>query len=195
MYNNFYGFPTYPFPLTPHPQFLYPSGHYKECWYYVLYSLEREQGLLVLIGDIGTGKTFLLNALMERLGEKTHVAFLVNPNLDYIDILQHASQELGLEGPGKSKAELLANLKAFLLTCAMKNEKVILIIDEAQNLSVDVLEELRLLTNFENHEKKLLQIILSGQLQLEYKLKLPELAQIRQRLGFYGRLMPMNYHE
>src|SRR5947209_648600 len=128
MYKEFYGFTTYPFTLTSDPQFLYPSGHYKECWYYVLYSLEREQGLLVLIGDIGTGKTFLLNALMERLDEKTHVAFLVNPNLDYTGILQHASQELGLEGTGKSKAELLANLKAFLLTCAMKNEKVILII-------------------------------------------------------------------
>src|SRR5437763_6830188 len=101
MYNNFYGFPTYPFPLTPHPQFLYPSGHYKVCWYYVLYSLEREQGLLVLIGDIGTGKTLLLNDLMERLDEKTHVAFLVNHNLDYRGILQHSSTELWLEGTGK----------------------------------------------------------------------------------------------
>src|SRR5215813_10474928 len=195
MYREFYGFTTYPFTLTPDPQFLYPSGHYKECWYYLLYGLEREHGLLVLIGDIGTGKTFLLNTLMKRLDEKTHVAFLVNPNLDYVDILKHASQEFGLEVTGKSKAELLTNLENLLLTCAMKNEKVILIVDEAQHLSVDVLEELRLLTNFENHEKKLLQIILAGQLQLEEKLKLPELAQLSQRLGFYGRLMPMNYRE
>jgi general secretion pathway protein A len=195
MYKEFYGFTTYPFSLTPDPQFLYPSGPYRQCWYYLLYGLEQEHGLLALIGDIGTGKTFLLNTLMTRLGEKTHVAFLVHSSLAYMDILRYASQEFGLETTGKSKAELLTNLENFLLTCAMKNEKAVLIIDDAQNLSVDVLEELRLLTNFESHEKKLLQIILAGQLQLEDKLKLPELAQLNQRLGFYGRLTPMNYHE
>src|SRR5919198_112252 len=126
MYKEFYGFTTYPFALTPDPQFLYPSAHYKECWYYLLYGLEREQGLLVLIGDIGTGKTFLLNTLVKRLDEKTHIAFLVNPNLDYISILQYVSQEFGLEVIGKSKAELLTNLENFLLTCTMKNEKAIL---------------------------------------------------------------------
>jgi general secretion pathway protein A len=194
MYKEFYGFTTYPFTLTPDPQFLYPSGHYKECLYYLLYGIEREHGLLVLIGDIGTGKTFLLNTLVQRLGEKTHIAFLVNPGLDYIGILQHAAQELKLEVTGDSKAELLTNLKNFLLTCAMKNEKVILIIDEAQHLSAGVLEELRLLSNFENH-KKLLQIVLSGQLQLEDTLKLPELTQLIQRVGFYGRLIPMSYDE
>ena len=195
MYKEFYGFTTYPFTLTPDPQFLYPSRHYKECLYYLLYGIEREHGLLVLIGDIGTGKTFLLNTLVQRLGEKTHIAFLVDSKLDYIDILQHAAQELKLEVRGESKAELLISLKNFLLTCAMKNEKVVLIIDEAQNLSADVLEELRLLTNFENHKKKLLQIVLSGQLQLEDTLKLPELTQLIQRVGFYGRLIPMSYSE
>ena len=195
MYKEFYGFTTYPFTLTPDPQFLYPSGHYKECLYYLLYGIEREHGLLVLIGDIGTGKTFLLNTLVQRLGEKTHIAFLVEPKLDYIDILQHTAQELKLEVTGESKAELLTNLKNFFLTCAMKNEKVVLIIDEAQHLSAGVLEELRLLTNFENHKKKLLQIVLSGQLQLEDTLKLPELTQLIQRVGFYGRLIPMSYYE
>src|SRR5215813_8765453 len=195
MYREFYGFTTYPFTLTPDPQFLYPSGHYKECWYYLLYGLEREHGLLVLIGDIGTGKTFLLNTLMKRLDEKTHVAFLVNPNLDYVDILKHTSQGFGLEVTGKSKAELLTNLENLLLTCAMKNEKFILIVDEAQDLSVDVLEELRLLTNFESHEKKLLQIILIGQPQFEYILKLPQLTQLAQRIGFNCQLFPMNYYE
>jgi general secretion pathway protein A len=195
MYKEFYGFTTYPFALTPDPQFLYPSAHYKECLYYLLYGLEREHGFLVLIGDIGTGKTFLLNTLVQRLGEKTHIAFLVNPKLDYIGILQYVAQELKFEITGESKAELLTNLKNFLFTCAMKNEKVVLIIDEAQNLSADVLEELRLLTNFENHERKLLQIILAGQLQLEDTLKLPELTQLIQRIGFYGRLLPMDYYE
>ena len=195
MYKEFYGFTTYPFALTHDPQFLYPSENYKDCLFYLLQGLEREHGLLVLTGEIGTGKTFLINTLVKRLDEKTHVAFLVHSQLDPFDILQYASQEFRLEITGQSKAELLINLKKFLLQYAMKNEKVILIIDEAQNLSLDVLEELRLLTNFENTEKKLLQIILIGQLQLEDTLKLPELTQLSQRIGFNYRLLPMNYYE
>jgi len=195
MYKEFYGFTTYPFALTHDPQFLYPSENYKDCLFYLLQGLEREHGLLVLTGEIGTGKTFLINTLVKRLDEKTHVAFLVHSQLDPFDILQYASQEFRLEITGQSKAELLINLKKFLLQYAMKNEKVILIIDEAQNLSLDVLEELRLLTNFENTEKKLLQIILVGQLQLEDRLKLPELTQLSQRIGFNYRLLPMNYYE
>src|SRR2546430_15918117 len=114
MYKEFYGFTTYPFALTPDPQFLYASGHYKECWYYLLYGLEREHGLLALIGDIGTGKTFLLNTLMKRLGEKTHMVFLASPKLDYMGILQYIFQELKLESIGKSKAELLISFRDFL---------------------------------------------------------------------------------
>jgi len=132
---------------------------------------------------------------VEKLDKKAHVAFLVHSKLSSLDILQYIAQEFGLEVNGQSKAALLINLKDFISTYAMKNEKVILIIDEAQNLSVDVLEELRLLTNFENPEKKLLQIILVGQRQLEHILKLPELAQLSQRIGLNCRLLPMNYPE
>ena len=195
MYKEFYGFTTFPFSLTPDPQFLYPSENYKNCLFYLLYGLEREYGLLVITGEIGAGKTFLLNSLMQNLDKSTHVASMVHSNLDNLDVLQYASQELKLDIAGQSKAELLINLKNFLLTYEMKNEKVILLIDEAQNLSVDVLEELRLLTNFENAEKKLLQVVLAGQLQLEEKLKLPELAQLSQRIGFSCRLLPMDYNE
>jgi general secretion pathway protein A len=195
MYKEFYGFTTFPFALTPDPQFLYPSENYKNCLFYLLYGLEREYGLLVVTGEIGTGKTFLLNTLMQKLDKNTHVASLVHSKLDDFDILQYASKELRLDIAGQSKAELLINLKNFLLTYEMKNEKVILFIDEAQNLSVDVLEELRLLTNFENAEKKLLQIVLVGQLQLEDKLRLPELTQLSQRIGFSCRLLPMDYNE
>jgi type II secretory pathway predicted ATPase ExeA len=132
---------------------------------------------------------------MKSLDEKTHVAFLVNSKLDSLDIIQYIFQEFGLESTGKSKAELLLSLKNFLLNYEKTNEKVVIIVDEAQNLSVDVLEELRLLTNFENHEKKLLQIMLVGQPQLEYVLKLPELNQLSQRIGFNCQLLPINYHE
>jgi general secretion pathway protein A len=195
MYKEFYGFTTYPFSLTPDPQFLYLSKNHENCLRYLLYSLERGHGLIVLTGKIGTGKTLLLNTLMKSLDEKTHVAFLVNSKLDSLDIIQYIFQEFGLESTGKSKAELLLSLKNFLLNYEKTNEKVVIIVDEAQNLSVDVLEELRLLTNFENHEKKLLQIMLVGQPQLEYVLKLPELNQLSQRIGFNCQLLPINYHE
>ncbi len=193
MYKEFYGFTTYPFAHTSEPQFFYPSENYQDCLSYLLDGLEREYAFLVLTGEIGTGKTFLLNTLVKRLDEKTHVAFIVYYKLIFLDLLQYASQEFRLESTGKSKSELLLNLKNFLLSSAMKNEKVVLIIDEAENLSVDVLEELRLLTNFENYEKRLLQVILVGQLQLEDTLKIKELTQLSQRIGFSCRLLPMNY--
>jgi type II secretory pathway predicted ATPase ExeA len=195
MYKEFYGFTTYPFSLTPDPQFLYLSKKHENCLHYVLYSLERGHGLIVLTGKIGTGKTLLLNLLVKSLNEKTHRAHIVNTKLEFIDILKHISQEFGLESTGKSKIELLTNLKNFLLICEKVNEKAVIIIDEAQDLAVDVLEELRLLTNFESHEKKLLQIILVGQPQFEYILKLPQLTQLAQRIGFNCQLFPMNYYE
>jgi len=113
MYKEFYGFTTYPFALTPDPQFLYPSENYKDCLSYLLHGLEREHELLVLTGDIGTGKTFLINTLVKRLDRKTHVAFLIHYQLDLFDIIQYASQEFKLEITGQSKADLLINLKKF----------------------------------------------------------------------------------
>jgi general secretion pathway protein A len=195
MYKEFYGFTTYPFTLTPDTQFLYSSENFKDCLFYLLHGLQREYGILVMTGAIGTGKTFLLHTLLKKLDEKTHAAFIVNSALNSFEILQYASKEFKLEITGQSKAELLLNLREFLFTHTMANEKVILIIDEAQNLSVEVLEEIRLLTNFENEDKKLIQIILAGQVQLEEKLKLPELTQLSQRVGFSCRLMPLNYEE
>jgi general secretion pathway protein A len=195
MYKEFYGFTTYPFALTPDTQFFYPSENFKDCLFYLLHGLQREYGILVMTGAIGTGKTFLLHTLIKKLDEKTRIAFLVNSALNSFEILQYVSKEFKLDIIGQSKAELLFNLREFLFTHSMANEKVILIIDEAQNLSVEVLEEIRLLTNFENENKKFIQIILSGQIQLEEKLKLPELTQLSQRVGFSCRLMPLNYEE
>src|SRR5688572_30754177 len=195
MYKAFYGLTAYPFTLTADPGFFYPSENHENCLRHVLYGLERGQGLIVITGEVGTGKTLILNTLMQSLGEKAHIAFLVHSKLDSLDILQYVSQEFGLGTSGKSKADLLINLKNFLLSCVMLNEKFILIIDEAQNLSVDVLEELRLLIDFEKSGKGLLQIILVGQPQLEETLKLPGLTHLMQRIGSKYRLLPMNYSE
>ena len=195
MYKDFYGFLTYPFAPTSDTRFLYPSDNYKDCLLGLLHGLQRGSGLLVMTGATGTGKTFLLHTLLQHLDERTHAAFIVNSTLNSLEILQYAAKKFRLDIPGHSKAQLLIHLRDFLSTHATINEKVVLIVDEAQNLSVEVLEDLRLLTNFESAEKKLIQIILVGQLQLEETLKCPELIQLRQRVGRICRLLPLNYDE
>jgi general secretion pathway protein A len=195
MYKDFYGFLTYPFAPTSDTQFLCPSDNYKDCFLCLLHGLQRGYGLLVMTGATGTGKTFLLHTLLQSLDKKTHAAFLVNSTLNSLEILQYAAKKFQLAIPGDSKAKLLLHLRDFLSTHATINEKVVLIVDEAQNLSVEVLEDLRLLTNFESAEKKLIQILLVGQLQLEETLKCPELIQLRQRVGRSCRLLPLNYDE
>jgi general secretion pathway protein A len=195
MYKDFYGFLTYPFAPTSDSQFLYSSGTYKDCFFGLLHGLQRGSGLLVMTGATGTGKTFLLHTLLQHLDEQTHAAFLVNSTLTSLEILQYAAKKLRLDIPGHSKAQLLIQLRDFLFTHASINEKVVLIVDEAQNLSVEVLEELRLLTNIESAEKKLIQIVLVGQLPLEETLKCPELIQLRQRVGRIYRLLPLNDDE
>jgi len=195
MYKEFYGFTTYPFAVTPDPQLLYLSTNHAACLRSLLESLERGHGLIVLTGETGTGKTLLLRHLVQSLGEKTHVAFLVNSSLNALELLLYTLHELTLDVAGKSKFELLTSLKNFLLTAEMTNEKVVIIIDEAQNLAVEVLEDLRLLTNFESSERTLLQIVLAGQPALEDTLRLPELAQLNQRIGAHCCLTPMNYDE
>src|SRR5712691_9790220 len=195
MYKEFYGFTTYPFSITPDPQFLYLSKNHEACLRYLLYSLGRGYGFIVLTGETGIGKTLLLKNLAENLDKKTHVAFLVNSALDSAGMLSYIFHELDIDITGKSKFEMLSGLKKFLLTLEMVNEKVVVIIDEAQNLSIDTLENLRLLTNFEDSEKKFLQIILAGQPYLEAILRLPELTQLNQRIGFHCCLIPMDYDE
>ena len=195
MYEAFYGFIKEPFNITPDPKFLYLSDSHEEGLAHLLYGVERKKGLIVLTGEIGTGKTTLLNSLVHRLDERTHVAFLVDSQVTLMDIFQCLFSEFGLEVKGRTKGEFLIELKSFLLRCSKSEEKSILIIDEAQNLSLDVLEGLRLLTNFETAKEKLIQILLVGQPVLDDKLSLPELAQLKQRIGISFRLLPLNYYE
>jgi len=195
MYKDFYGFLTYPFDETADAQFLYPSDTYKECLSCLLQGLQRGYGVLVMTGAIGTGKTFVLHTLLQHLDETTHAALLVSSTFNALEILQYAAKEFRLEFPADSKAKLLLQLRDFLVTQATSNAKAVLIVDEAHNLSVEVLEDLRLLTNFERAEKKLIQIILVGHLSLEETLKCPELIQLRQRVGRRCRLLPLNADE
>ena len=195
MYTAFYGCTTSPFALTPEPRFLYRSTNHDKCLRYLLYGLERGHGLIVLTGKIGTGKTLLLNTLVQSFDEKTHRAFLSNAKLESLDLLLYIFHALRLDIPEQSKAALLITLKSFLLAWAKSNEKVVLIIDEAQHLSMDVLEELRLLTNVVNAEQTLLPIILVGQPQLASLLEWPELTELRQRIDFRCSLLPLDAEE
>src|SRR5574341_2059956 len=195
MYKKFYGLLEDPFNISPDPKFLHLSQHNREGMSHLLYGIERKKSPIVLIGDMGTGKTTLLYSLIERLEKRTHVAFLVNSQLNFTEILQHILYEFGLDIHNKSKGELLIDLKKFLKKCEEAKENAIVILDEAQNFSEGILEELRLLTNIETSREKLIQIILVGQLGLEAKLRLPELAQLRQRIGVSYRLLPLSYHE
>src|SRR5262245_56401147 len=195
MYKKFYDLHEDPFNISPDPRFLHLSQHHKEGMSHLLYGIERKKSPIVLIGDMGTGKTTLIYSIIERMDKNTHVAFLVNSQLNFTEILQHILYEFGLNIHNKSKGELLIDLKQFLKKCEGSNENVIVILDEAQNFSESTLEELRLLTNIETSREKLIQIILVGQLGLEEKLRLPELAQLRQRIGVCYRLLPISYHE
>src|SRR5262245_54586904 len=192
MYKDFYGFRTYPFAPTADPQFLYASDTYKDCLACLLHGLQRGYGILVMTGAIGTGKTFVLHTLLQHLDVTTQTAFVVSSTFNALEILQYAAKEWRVDCPGDSKGRLLIQCRDFLVTQATRNAKVVLIVDEAHNLSVEVLEDLRLLTNFERAEQKLIQIILVGHLPLEETLKCPELEQLRQRVGRRCRLLPLN---
>ena len=198
MYNDFYGLIEDPFNISPDPRFLHFGQNHREGMSHLLYGIERKKSPIVLTGDMGTGKTTLLYSLierMDRMDQRAHVAFLVNSQLNITEILQHMLYEFGLDIQHKSKGELLIELKKFLKSCEEAGEKVVVILDEAQNFSADILEELRLLTNIESAREKLIQLILVGQLGLEEKLRLPELAQLRQRIGVNYRLLPISYAE
>jgi type II secretory pathway predicted ATPase ExeA len=197
MYEAFYGLTKTPFNITPDPEFLYLSKKHEGALAHLLYGIERQRGLIVLTGEVGTGKTTLLNTVMQRLDEKTRTAFLIHSQISPLDIYKYILYEFGLniDVSGKTEGDLLIALKDFLHTCARNRENCVLIVDEAQNLSPEVLEEIRLLLNFETYDKKLIQIILVGHLQLHDKLNLLESAKLKQRISVVYNLLPLDYTE
>jgi general secretion pathway protein A len=183
MYTGFYGLGEKPFSLTPDPRFLFLSASHREALAHVLYGIEQGEGFISVTGEVGTGKTTLCWTLLERLGPDTELAFVFNPVLSGDELLRAISAEFGLATEGLSRAQLNDQLNRFLLDQRCAGRRVLLIVDEAQNLPAQTLEEIRLLSNLETSTSKLLQILLFGQPELDAKLESRELRQLRQRIG------------
>jgi general secretion pathway protein A len=192
MYERFYHLRERPFALSPDPDYLYPSRVHQEALDYLRYGLETHAGFVVITGEIGSGKTTLLQSVLRTLDARTTVARLVNTLLDPREVLEALMVDLGLDPTGKSKPLLLRDLAQFLVDQRMQGRLVLVVIDEAQNLSAAALEELRMLSNLETEKSKLLQMILIGQPNLREKLNSTELEQLRQRITVSYHLRPLD---
>src|SRR5262249_27686308 len=183
MYLDFYGFREQPFSPTPDPRFLYLTPAHREALAQLLYGVQQSKGFLVLTGEVGTGKTTLLHALLERLPKQTAVAFVFNSTMAFDEILEYVLEDFGVDSRGQNRAQRLFALNRFLIERRRLGQTAVLIFDEAQNLSVEALEQVRLLSNFERPTDKLLQILLVGQPEFRDTLARPELRQVKQRIG------------
>ncbi len=183
MYRQFFGLKEKPFNITSDPSFLYLSRVHKEAFAHLIYGIKERKGFLEITGEIGAGKTTLCRALLNHMDANTKSAFIFNSTLPEIQLFQTILEDFGVSVGKRTKAAMLRQFNNFLLEELSKNNNVILIIDEAQNLKAQVLEELRILSNLETEKEKLFQMILVGQPELREKLNAPNLKQLRQRIG------------
>ncbi len=204
MHEEYYGFTEKPFSLTPDPKYLYKSESHANAFDLMQYAIRRREGFVVVTGDIGTGKTTLCRAILEQLDRKTFTALVLNPFLSEDDLLRLILQDFGVVSreevkrgrlAGVSKQELIDTLNEFLLSLLPLRASALLIIDEAQNLPHQVLEQIRILSNLETDKEKLLQIVLVGQLNLKDLLRSPELRQLDQRVSIRYELKPLTCEE
>ncbi len=183
MYYEYFGIKEAPFSIAPNPQYLYMSERHREALAHLLYGIKSDGGFILLTGEVGTGKTTVCRCLLEQIPEDVNIAFVLNPKLTAVELLATACDDLGIEYPQDASIKIMVDkLNEFLLASHKAGKRTVLIIDEAQNLSVDVLEQLRLLTNLETNQRKLLQIILLGQPELLELLNQKELRQLSQRV-------------
>ncbi|HLB44772.1 MAG TPA: AAA family ATPase, partial [Candidatus Limnocylindrales bacterium] len=200
MYEEYYGLVEKPFSLTPDPKYLYKSESHAAAFDLLQYAVRRREGFVVISGDIGTGKTTLCRALLEQIDRNTFSALVLNPFLSEEDLLRLILQDFGVVSreevkggrlAGVSKQELIDTLYDFLLSLLPLRAGAVLIIDEAQNLPLQVLEQIRILSNLETDKEKLLQIVLVGQLNLNTLLRSPEMRQLDQRVSIRYELQPL----
>jgi general secretion pathway protein A len=194
MYCTFYGFRESPFTITPNPRFLFMSTQHREAFAHLIYAVESRAGFIELTGEVGTGKTTLLRTFLNRLDSEGHrTALIFNPCLSSLELLTSINREFGLPWENGSRMELLQELNGFLLEQKAAGRSVVLVMDEAQNLSAEVLEQLRLISNLETETDKLIQIVLSGQPELLSLLARDELRQLNQRITVRYHLLPMGF--
>lgn len=196
MYTKYFGFNEKPFTLTPNPRFIYLSKNHKEAFAHLLYGINNHYGFIELIGEVGTGKTTVLRTLLNQLQEDSYrTALIVNPCLTGVELLRSICQEFGLTVQSDYVNEHLVAINNFLLNETSKGRTVVLVIDESQNLDPAVLEQIRLISNLETENDKLIQIVLAGQPELGTLLQRPELRQLNQRIAVRYRLKSMDMIE
>lgn len=196
MYESFFALKEKPFALTPNPRFLFLSKTHNEVYAHLIYGIESRAGFVEVTGEVGTGKTTILRTLLSHLDEsKYRVAFIFNPKLTAFELLRNINREFGVDDDGASNPDLIHALNAFLLAENQAGRTPILVIDEAQNLSGEVLEQIRLLSNLETEDDKLIQVILVGQPELRHHLSDHSLRQLNQRIAVRYQLRPLNREE
>jgi general secretion pathway protein A len=196
MYKEFFGLRANPFNVNPDPRYLFLTRHTEEALACLTYGIQSRKGFVLLTGEVGTGKTTLINKLLEWLRlQQVATAFVFNPRLNTMQFLDYMMADFGIPCDTKAKSQVLLRLYNWLLDRYRAGETAVLIVDEAQNLTDEVLEEIRMLTNLETFTEKLLQIVLVGQPELEMKLKEPHMRQLRQRLTLRSKTHPFTLDE
>jgi general secretion pathway protein A len=196
MYKKFFGLKENPFNVNPDPRYLFLTHNTQEALACLTYGIETRKGFILLTGEVGTGKTTLINKLLEWLHkERVSTAFVFNPRLSVSQFFDFMMADFGIPCESRQKGQMLLKLNQWLLERYQAGERAVLIVDEAQNLSPQMLEEIRLLTNLETSTEKLLQIVLSGQPELEHKLNQPQLRQLRQRITLRAKTRHLTLEE
>lgn len=196
MYNAFFHLHTSPFGTSPDPRFLYMMPHTREALACLEYGIAARKGFTVLTGEVGTGKTTLLKrALASFSNRRIATSFVFNPRLEVLDFLEFVLTDFGIAPATRTKSGMLLQLNRWLIERFRMEETCVVVVDEAQNLSWELLEEIRLLTNLETSSEKLLQIVLSGQPELEEKLRHPSVRQLRQRVALWCRTQPLTENQ
>ena len=196
MYQRFFGLRESPFNVNPDPRYLFMTRQIQEALAGLTYGIQNRKGFILLTGEVGTGKTTLLNRLLDWLrGQRVATAYIFNSRLEVNHLFDFMMAEFEIPCESREKSQVILRLNHWLLERYRAGETAVLIVDEAQNLSPDVLEEIRLLTNLETSTEKLLQIVLTGQPELEEKLKMPQLRQLRQRITLRCRTAPLSLEE
>jgi len=197
MYKAFFNLARNPYDLTPNPAFLFPTKRHNEVLATLYYGVRKHKGFVVVTGEVGTGKTLLLRCLLQLLKQSNDIkyAYLFNGRLSPTEFLQYILADFGLPSSGKTKTDLLLDLSQFVVERGAKRLTTVVVLDEAHDLSSEILEEVRLLTNLETADEKLLQVVLVGQPELDEKLDSVGLRQLKQRIALRARLTPLDENE